>query len=416
VSDEKRTPGECWREIMRFWSFAPKGRTKAELRGTPKHVQKIRDKQHEDAEKAWKVRVSDSILAEAVLAEARKVWGQLEHGAIPPYLDGLIRSVVPDDAALAEPAKKPVSEKAEPVAQASPDVARVETRPLSRVMQAFREVWPEWPQSPKYFEAEETGASAWRSVVTDENVDDVVTSCRHYIACVASGEVEIPHTLKWFLTKGLKGEEEAWWQHFLVRARAAADPVASAGFDAAYAAYPDFTDKAGARSGSAEVYHRLIPAELRLDHLLAVQAFARKRAGEDPEYTTKFSGFCRSWQRQLAKLELEFDEVGSAVLRVLDSVGSPMPVEYIECSWAEGAIAHFVDRGMALRQAVEAALTKLQAGKVVSGVDVAAAAAQVVESAHISACKRIGFVIQSTLDAPRPRVSDAPPPAGGMAG
>jgi hypothetical protein len=404
VSDE-RTIDDVWREIGKFWTYGYKNRP---LNNTNKG-REAREKSKELAQRAWKNTVSDLLLAEAVLKEAREVWDALETGSKPPHLSELIRGVQGPDFGVADP-----EPGAPPQPMAIPERPAAVESFESRSARAFKRVLAAWPPSLKYHEAEATSASAWRSVATQGNLADLVTACEYYIAAVQSGEEAIAHTLKWFLTRGLKDEEECWWQHYLVRARHGLDSRGSAAFAAAFAAYPDFPDKEGARGAGAELFHRFVPVGLRLDNLLAILAYATKRYGEEPEHTLRFASFIRGWQRRAEELPIEYDGVGGALLRALAAAGSPLVGD--EADFPERSIAFFVrDRGKTVREAVELSIGKLQSAGLARGLDAPTTADAVTEAAYVSACKRLGVVIESRLDAARPGVSDSLPSAQGVA-
>ncbi len=301
----------------------------------------------------------------------------------------------------------------------APTPAAVEEAPVEATAQvdeidaAFELRWARWPRHPQRPERPARAKSAWRGACQRRGIAAVTAAADAYLTWFSN-----PHNGQPFgkpMSKLLADDDEIDTQ---IDAAAMAPSTREATeFTAAYTAYPDFNGKAGKESGALQFWRRHVPEADRLAFLLACVAYGSARratVGANPEaaqFTMGFNTFVADWRSH----EFEVDWLAAALDRELAAAGRPLDDDHSE--FLERCIGYFVvDCGKPLVEAVEATVRKLQTGPVApaAGLDAAELAGRALEAAYISACKKLGIMLESRLDASRPGVADRLPPAEGL--
>lgn len=285
---------------------------------------------------------------------------------------------------------------------------------IDEIDAAFLLRWARWPRHPQRPEREARAKSAWRGACQRRGLAVVVAAADAYLAWFSN-----PHNGQSFsksMSKLLADDDEIDTQ--IEAAAAAPSPRETSEFAAAYtAAYPDFNGKAGKESASLAFWRRHVPEADRLAFLLACISYGsarRSTVGANPEaaqFTMGFTTFVADWRSH----EFEVDWLAAALDRELAAAGRPLDDDHSE--FLERCIAYFVvDCKKSLLEAVDATVRKLQTGPraPAAGIDPAPIAARALDAAYVSACKKLGIVLESRLDASRSGVPDRLPSAEGM--
>lgn len=159
---------------------------------------------------------------------------------------------------------------------------------------AFSTIWAEWPKNLKWPEKPAKAWAAFKEVIRDVPLEDVVSTCMHYARKFNDPESGLtnPHHLATIL-----GDEEkfAEWR---TRASFAPKPEDVEAFDAAWAWYPDFPHKQRHREDSLYFYIRHIKPAERWRFFAAVKNFRDERRDcidEDKQNTDDVIKFTKSF-------------------------------------------------------------------------------------------------------------------------
>ncbi len=296
----------------------------------------------------------------------------------------------------------------EPASQAPPPAESAPT--LDDIDAAFAETWLRWPKNKERPEREVRAHSSWRAACRRYGLPTVLAVTERYMAKFADPARGMVHPRH--LGKLLSNDEEVETE--LEAIALAPSPRDLAEYAAVYhGAYPDFGGKAQKEALGLEFWRRHIAEADRFLFLLAARRYGLDRTaavGANPEaghaHTLHFNTFVGQWRdhdvaRELDCVAVSLIEHMTAAGRRIDDFADRL----------EGNIGAFViDRKLTLRAGVEACIGKLPPRRT-EGLDHARLAESVVEAAYVLACKKLGFVIESRLDASRPGDRNSPTPA-----
>jgi hypothetical protein len=198
--------------------------------------------------------------------------------------------------------------KARPV-YAVPAPSEPEEEPVDDVTEAFDAILAAWPESD-YKQNEKYARLAFVACCRVKPLEDVKRACKKYIEDMNDPAKASTHIM------GIKKfvSEDDILDNWLHKASFVPSNYDSSFFDAAYAIYPDFSNKnqEKAREESLSFYRRFVKEEEAVDFYCAVKAYSSVRkddikaaqfkegydSSNDSQFTKKFINFIRCWKQQ----------------------------------------------------------------------------------------------------------------------
>lgn len=184
----------------------------------------------------------------------------------------------------------------------------------TEALKLFEKISNIWPQNPGYTEPTESAQVAFLAAARVIPLETLEKACQAYSDSFQRGMSSQVYakTIRKFVSD--KKLVEHWYEFSKSRSNYSLEEINQ--FNAAYAWYPDFTNKKLKKTQEAGwvMYWRNVPIDERLDFLAIVQAYARKRraecrsqelsAEEAIQFTKSFNSFTTEWGEALEGVAL----------------------------------------------------------------------------------------------------------------